>query len=83
MPTNCLIPNDQNNQVIVVKNGMADFVNVTTGIRQVNMVEIIKGLNVGDSVVVTGVLFARPKSKLQVRSVKKINELEAADSTAN
>lgn len=83
VPTNCLIPNDQNNQVIVVKNGMADFVNVTTGIRQANMVEIIKGLNVGDSVVVTGVLFARPKSKLQVRSVKKINELEAADSTAN
>ena len=83
VPTNCIIPNDQNNQVIVVKNGMANFVNVETGIRQASLVEITKGLSVGDSVVVTGVLFARPKSKLNVRSVKKLNELVAADSTGN
>ena len=83
MPTNCIIPNDQNNQVVVVKNGMANFVNVETGIRQASLVEITKGLSVGDSVVVTGVLFARPKSKLNVRSVKKLNELVAADSTGN
>jgi membrane fusion protein (multidrug efflux system) len=82
VPTNCIIPNDKNNQVIVVKNGKANFVDVQTGIRQVNVVEITKGLNVGDSVVVTGVLFARPKSDLRVRSVKKLNELIAADSTA-
>ena len=83
VPTNCIIPNDQNNQVVVVKNGMANFVNVETGIRQASLVEITKGLSVGDSVVVTGVLFARPKSKLNVRSVKKLNELVAADSTGN
>jgi len=62
---------------------MANFVNVQTGIRQANTVEIVSGINVGDSVVVTGVLFAKPKSKLNVRSVKKLSELAAADSTAN
>ena len=75
VPTNCIIPDDKNNQVILVKNGFANFVNVQTGIREANTVEVISGINDGDSVVVTGVLFARPKSKLNVRSVKKIVDL--------
>ena len=75
VPTNSIIPDDKNNQVIVVKDGKANFVNVQTGIRQANAVEIIKGLEVGDSVVVTGVLFARPKAMIQVRSVKKMSEM--------
>ena len=75
VPTNCIIPDDKNNQVIVVKNGKANFINIQTGIRQSNAVEVVKGLEVGDSVVVTGVLFARPKSAVKVRSVKKLSEL--------
>lgn len=75
VPTNCIIPDDKNNQVIVVKNGKAQFVNVQTGIREANTVEILSGINVGDSIVVTGVLFARPKSVLKVRSVKKLDDL--------
>ncbi len=75
VPTNCIIPDDKNNQVILVKNGSANFVNVQTGIREANTVEVLSGINDGDSVVVTGVLFARPKSKLNVRSVKKIVDL--------
>ena len=75
IPTNCLIPDDKNNQVIIVKNGKANFVAVKTGVRQANLVEITEGLAVGDSVVVTGVLFARPKSALKIRSVKQINDM--------
>ena len=82
VPTNCIIPNDKDNQIIVVKNGIANFVNVETGLRQANSVEIVKGLSVGDSVVVTGVLFAKPKSKVKVRSVKKLASLLPKDSTA-
>jgi len=81
VPTNALIPNDKNSQVVVVKKGMASFVDVETGMRQENMVEITSGLKVGDSVVVTGVLFAKPKGKLKVRSVKKFSDLAGADST--
>ncbi len=75
IPTNCLIPDDKNNQVIIVKNGKANFVAVKTGVRQANLVEITEGVAVGDSVVVTGVLFARPKSALKIRSVKQINDM--------
>lgn len=75
VPTNCIIPDDKNNQVILVKNGKASFVNIQTGVREANIVEVIKGINVGDSIVVTGVLFARPDAKLKVREVKKITTL--------
>jgi membrane fusion protein (multidrug efflux system) len=75
VPTNCIIPNDKDNQIIIVKNGMANFVDIKTGIRQENKVEVLSGVEVGDSVVVTGVLFARPKSKVKVRMVKKLSDL--------
>lgn len=75
IPTNCLIPDDKNNQVIVVKNGKANFITVKTGIRQANLVEITNGITIGDSVVVTGVLFARPKAVLKIRNVKQLKDL--------
>lgn len=78
VPTNCIIPDDKNNQVILVKGGKAQFANVKTGVREANNVEITKGINPGDTVVVTGVLFARPQSPLQIRSVKTLETLTAA-----
>ncbi|MFC4233083.1 efflux RND transporter periplasmic adaptor subunit [Parasediminibacterium paludis] len=75
IPTNCLIPDDKNNQVIVIKGGKAEFIPVKTGVRQANLVEITDGVKAGDTVVVTGVLFARPKAKLKIRSVKQLKDL--------
>lgn len=73
VPTNCIIPEDKNNQVIIVKQGKAQLVNVTTGVREANNIEITKGLNSGDTIVVTGVLFARPNSPLTIRNVKSLD----------
>lgn len=78
IPTNCIIPDDKNNLVIVVKDGKAAFVPVKTGVRQANVVEVTDGIKMGDSVVVTGVLFARPKAKLKIRSVKQLKDLNPA-----
>ena len=75
IPTNAIISDDKNTQLILVREGKAAFVNIQTGLRDADNVEITKGINVGDSIVVTGVLFARPNSQLKVRSVKKINQL--------
>ena len=79
IPTNSLIPDDKNNQIVLVKNGKASFVNVKTGLREANNVEITNGLNIGDTVVVTGVLFARPKVAVKVRSVKTLDEIAKAN----
>lgn len=77
-PASCIIPDDKNNQVVLVKNGKASFVNIKTGVREASNVEVLQGISVGDSVVVTGVLFARPKTEVQVRSVKKLQEFTDA-----
>ena len=71
IPTNAIIPDDRNSQVILVKGGKASFVNVQTGIRTANNVEITQGISEGDSVVVTGVLFAKPDAILKVRKATK------------
>ncbi|CAL1517201.1 efflux RND transporter periplasmic adaptor subunit [Chitinophaga sp. MM2321] len=76
VPTNVLIPNDQRNQVVVIKGGKAKFISVETGVRQASNVEITNGINPGDTVVVTGVLFAKPDAPLKVRSVKKLSDLK-------
>lgn len=75
VPSNAIIPEDINNQLIIVKGGKAAVVKVKTGIRLANNVEITSGLNPGDSVVVTGVLFARPKSPVKVRKVLTLDKL--------
>jgi membrane fusion protein (multidrug efflux system) len=75
VPTSSIIANDLNKQLIVVRKGKALFTDVVTGLREEDNVEIIKGVNAGDSIVVTGVLFARPNSPLKVRSVKNLAKL--------
>ncbi|MDP4130750.1 MAG: efflux RND transporter periplasmic adaptor subunit [Bacteroidota bacterium] len=83
VPTNALIPNDKDNQMILVKNGRASFVNVTAGLRLANNVVITRGLKEGDTVVVTGVLFARPKAKLDVRSIKTLDQFAALNNNGS
>lgn len=75
VPSNAIIPEDINNQVIVVKGGKAAVAKVKTGIRLAGNVEITSGLNPGDSVVVTGVLFARPKAPVKVRKVLTLDKI--------
>ncbi len=74
VPTASIIPEANARKVIVVKNGKGINTTVETGLRTASGVEILSGLNEGDSVVVTGVLYVRPNSKLKVRSVKKLQE---------
>lgn len=72
MPANAIIPDAMSKKMIVVKNGKAVFVKVETGLRRENTIEITQGLAEGDSVVVTGVLFAKPDAPVKVRNVKSL-----------
>lgn len=74
VPTNAIIPDAKAKKVVVVKNGKGTLVEVQTGLRSNGAAEILSGLSVGDSIAVTGVLFVRPNSTLQVRSVKQLEE---------
>lgn len=75
IPTNAIIPDARAKKLIVVKNGEGIFREVETGLRGTGVAEITKGIEVGDTVVVTGVLFVRPKQPVKVRSVKQLSDL--------
>lgn len=66
VPSNVIIPDSKSKQIVVVRNGEAKFVSVETGYRTQTAVEITKGLQVGDSVVVAGMLFVKDGSKLKI-----------------
>ena len=74
VPSSSIIPDAKSKKVIVAKNGKGVMTTIETGLRTTGGVEVLSGLNVGDSVVVTGVLYVRPTSTLKVRSVKKLEE---------
>jgi membrane fusion protein, multidrug efflux system len=72
IPANSIIPESRSKKVVVLKDGKALYITIETGARQEDYVEVTKGLNVGDSVVVSGVLFTRPDAPLKVRSVRSL-----------
>jgi membrane fusion protein (multidrug efflux system) len=74
VPTNAIIPDALSNQVVIVRNSKAAFVNVETGLRNTNLVEITQGLQQGDSVIVSGMLFVRPNGAVKVGRVRKLKE---------
>lgn len=64
IPTQAVIPQARGKKVYLYKNGMASFVDVETGIRDSATVQITKGLNVGDTLLLTGLLSLRDKGKV-------------------
>ncbi len=66
VPSNVIIPDSKTKQIVIVKNGVAKFVPVETGYRTQTAVEITKGLQVGDSIIVAGMLFVKDGSKLKI-----------------
>lgn len=75
IPTNAIIPDDKNKKIVVIKDGKATYAVIETGVRKESFVEITKGVSVGDTIVVDGVLFARPDKPVKIRSVKSNEQL--------
>jgi membrane fusion protein (multidrug efflux system) len=69
VPTQAIIPQEMNKNVIVCKGGKAKFVVVTTGVRQDANIEIVSGIEAGDTIVTTGILFIKPGSALKFAKV--------------
>ena len=75
VPSNAIIPDALSSQIVVVHKNKAVFTSVETGIRDARFVEITKGLNQGDSVIISGMLFVRPNSPVKVKNAKKLSEI--------
>ena len=70
IPTQAVIPQARNKRVILYNGGTAKFQVVTTGIRDSSYVQVTEGLNVGDTIVITGLLAIRPDSKIKLTKVQ-------------
>lgn len=69
VPTQALIPQERNKKIIVARQGKAAFLVVKTGIRQEGAIEVVEGINIGDTVVTSGILFVKPGAELNFAKV--------------
>ncbi len=70
VPTHAIIPDANKNQLVVVRNNKAVFVEVETGMRTSTYIEITKGISQGDTIIVSGMLFVRPNQAVTIKQVK-------------
>ena len=67
IPTDAIVPVLKGKKVFVVKNGKAQEVMVTTGLRTDQRVQITDGLSEGDSLIVTGIMALKPDAAVKVK----------------
>ena len=71
LPTQCIIPQERNKSVILIKGGKAKFTKVETGLRQESDIEITSGIVEGDTVVTTGVMFLKTGAAVKFSKLQK------------
>jgi membrane fusion protein, multidrug efflux system len=69
IPSQAIIPQERNKQVILAQGGKAKFTAVKTGTRQASAIEVISGLKAGDTIVTTGILFLKPGADLKISKI--------------
>jgi membrane fusion protein, multidrug efflux system len=72
VPTQAILPTARNKQVIVLRRDSVMFTVVETGIRDSAYVQILKGLQKGDTVITTGLMAIRPNAKVKVVKVNSL-----------
>ncbi|MCZ8215520.1 MAG: efflux RND transporter periplasmic adaptor subunit [Cyclobacteriaceae bacterium] len=71
VPSQSVIPQARNKQVILLRGDSAAFTIVETGLRDSAYVEIVRGLKAGDTVITTGLMAIRPNGKVKVGKLNK------------
>jgi membrane fusion protein (multidrug efflux system) len=70
IPSQALIPQERNKTVIVAQHGKAHFVPVKTGVRKVSSVEITQGIQSGDTIITSGILFLKEGDQISYSNIK-------------
>ncbi len=70
IPSQAVIPGTRFKQVIVADSGRAKFVNVETGFRNESNVQITSGLQIGDTVITSGILQLKPGMPFKYNKVQ-------------
>jgi len=70
IPSEAVIPKARNKQVLLYKDGFAKVEIVKTGIRDSSMIEITSGLQIGDTILTTGLLAIKPGASVKLNKIK-------------
>jgi len=69
IPTQAVIPGTRDKKVIIADSGKAKFVVVETGIRDENNIQVTSGLNLGDTVITSGLMQLRAGMTIKYNTV--------------
>jgi len=69
IPSQCIIPTTRDKQVALVRNGKVNMVTVQTGERLEAKVEILQGLQTGDTILTTGIMQVKQGMPVKVKKV--------------
>lgn len=69
VPTDVIVPDIEGEKVFVYKNGIAVPTRVEAGIRTEDEMQIVSGLGVGDTLIVSGIIQLRPNAAVNLSSV--------------
>jgi membrane fusion protein (multidrug efflux system) len=69
IPTIVVQPQGRRKVVYLYKNGKSAPAEITTGVRDSSNVQVLTGLNIGDTVITTGLLFLRPGADVKIKKV--------------
>lgn len=74
VPSQAVIPQARGKSLVVYKGGTAKFTEVTTGVRDSVNVQILSGINAGDTIITTGLMSVKPNSKIIIKRVIKAEQ---------
>lgn len=74
VPTQAVVPELNGHKVYLLKQGKVAEQVVEIGSRSATQVQILSGINAGDSVLTTGILQVRPGSEVEVKAVASLGE---------
>jgi len=69
VPTDIIVPDIEGDNVFIYRNGKAELQRVITGIRTEKEIQITSGLNVGDTLIVSGIIQLRPDMPVRLSSI--------------
>ncbi|MGQ0827386.1 MAG: efflux RND transporter periplasmic adaptor subunit [Bacteroidota bacterium] len=70
IPTEAVIPELRGKKVYTVKNGKAKPVMIETGVRTSDKIQVINGLQIGDTIVTTGIMQLKPDAAVKITQIK-------------
>ena len=70
IPTIVVQPLGRKKLVYLYKGGKSIPADITTGIRDSSNVQVLTGLNLGDTVITTGILFLRPGADVKLKKIQ-------------